>query len=265
MAKNKLSKRQTQDKKEIDDLMEWSRGDYIRLGKAVANFNRKVQRIETKENMAYLPDLLDYQYVKRMTSSRSEYDRILNHLKDFQKDGQEKLMKLPSGMYITKWEKQFAKENINFAKERLRKKRDELREKRKGQPFDSTEIVQIKDQLKALQGFNTKWGYEFKRLKRRAFRGGRTDWELTKAKIFRENYYAAMEDITKFKNYKVFKDKLDSIKNPIEFYKYIEQNDFLADLFVWYKDEAGAYAYGGYADNEDGFNKNLIKLGLIKG
>ena len=167
-------------------------------------------------------------------------------------------------MYITKWEKEFAKENINNAKQRLRVKRDRLRAERKGQPFDSTEIVNIKDQLKALQGFNTKWGYDLKLLKRRAFRGGRTDWELTKDKIFRENYYTAIKDIKHFKNYKIFKEKLDSIKNPQEFYKYIAQNDILADLFKWYKDNAGAYFYGDFADNEDAFNYALQKIGLIK-
>ena len=96
MAKNKLNKRQTADKKEIQELMSWSRGDYIKLGKAVANFNRKVKRIETKENMAYLPDLLDYQKIKHTTSTRNEYNRILKYIKQFQNEGQEKLVKLPS-------------------------------------------------------------------------------------------------------------------------------------------------------------------------
>ena len=48
-----------------DNQIRWKRGDYISLGKAVANFNRKINELKTEENALLLPDEISYSELKR--------------------------------------------------------------------------------------------------------------------------------------------------------------------------------------------------------
>ena len=41
-----------------------------------------------------------------------------------------------------------------------------------------------------------------------------------------------------YKNYKLLKEKLEGIENPIQFYNYVKQSDIISDLFLFYKDKA---------------------------
>ena len=48
----------------------WRHGDYIKLGKAVAEFNRKKSRIQTEENKMYLPATEKYEWLKENIKTR---------------------------------------------------------------------------------------------------------------------------------------------------------------------------------------------------
>lgn len=149
-------------------------------------------------------------------------------------------------MKRTAWEIEFDKENIRNAKEELRKQRDDLRAKRKAekQRFPSQKELDTVAQLKALQGYNKKTGWDFKALQQRAYIRGRQDYEMKKARIFRENFLEALKETKNFENYRLLKDELNKIRNPINFYEFISKSETFSDLFQWYDDEAGAYIYG---------------------
>ena len=53
---------------------------------------------------------------------------------------------------------------------------------------------------------------------------------MKKASIFRENYIKEMEKYKGFRNYEVFMNKLNSIKNPIKFYNFVSKNELMQDL-----------------------------------
>ena len=38
----------------------WKKGDFIKLGKAVSQFNRKINELQSEENKLYLPEIIDY-------------------------------------------------------------------------------------------------------------------------------------------------------------------------------------------------------------
>ena len=38
----------------------WQRGDYVKLGRAVSDFNKKIQRLEQEQGNLGLPELIDY-------------------------------------------------------------------------------------------------------------------------------------------------------------------------------------------------------------
>ena len=40
--------------------IKWKKGDYISLGKAVAEFNKKINKLQKEEDLAYLPAKIDY-------------------------------------------------------------------------------------------------------------------------------------------------------------------------------------------------------------
>lgn len=40
--------------------MRWNRTDYLTLGRAVANFNKTIRKLQTEENKLYLPEPVEY-------------------------------------------------------------------------------------------------------------------------------------------------------------------------------------------------------------
>ena len=43
----------------------WPKKDYLTLGKAVANFNKKIRELQTEENKLYLPEPVEYRTNKK--------------------------------------------------------------------------------------------------------------------------------------------------------------------------------------------------------
>ena len=136
-------------------------------------------------------------------------------------------------------------------------------EQRTNKPYQSQKERQKRAELKNLKKFDSLKGYEFNRLKRRGLRWNELDRDYKKAELYRENYYKAIDQLKNFKNYNILKEKLDSIKNPLDFYDYISQSEVLSDIFMWYDNEAGTFVYSGFASNEDGFDYALqVELGF---
>ena len=61
----------------------WKNYDNLSLGKAVANFNRRIKKIETEENKMYLPKTLDFKEVKQNILTRRELNRVISNLRSF--------------------------------------------------------------------------------------------------------------------------------------------------------------------------------------
>ena len=89
---------------------------------------------------------------------------------------------------------------------------------------------------------------------RRGLRFAETDREMKMAIQYRENYEKALDEISGFKNYEKLKNVLDNIKNPIEFFNFIQKSDVMSDLFLWYDDEGSSLNYGGFVNNEEAFD-----------
>ena len=122
------------------------------------------------------------------------------------------------------------------------------------------QLVRTKESIEDL--FN-RVGSDFKTTKKRTLIWGKTDYELWRADIFRSNFMNALEYMSNYNNYDILYQKLNSIKNPIQFYNYINQSDTLKDIFLYYRDENTANTYGGFKSNQNAFNKALDDLNLI--
>lgn len=249
-----------------NSMIRWTRSDAMKLSHAVREFNKNIAKLETEENKLVLPEKIDYKDVKSKIWTKQELNRQLNSLKRFSREKEQKIIKLQDDVEITNWEYKELKKEKKRAEKRLTSELIQVKEEnaRKRAGFRTAREKELEENLKSLDKLYSAKGFDFKQIKKRLHKIGIgiSDYEMYRANIYRENFYTALKDIKSFKNYRVLKEKIDSIKNPLEFFEYIQQSEALSDLFLYYKNGDGL-VYGSFATNEDAFNYGLEQLGLI--
>ena len=249
-----------------DSLIRWKRGDYIKLSKAVASYNRKLNAIDNNE-AKYLPSLKNYKQLKKTIMSRKEFNRVVKSLKRFNIGGAEDVVNLPSGESITKWEYHEVKLARNRALNKLREEGRGIIEadyyEAPSEKMGSKRLKEISRTIDRYEGLELQTGSNLKETIKSVMTQGRFDIDLVRFEQFRTNFMNALEEMSTYDNFEELKYKLEQIKNPEEFHDFIEQSPELMDLFLYYKDKATAQTYGGYASNQDAFNAGLEKLGIF--
>lgn len=217
-----------------DSRINWKRGDFVRLGRAVSNFNKKINELNKEERKLYLPEKVDYKEAKENITTRKELNRLINSLRRFQKEGAEDLYITGAGETITKWERRELGIQSRIAQTRLRAELKNL-EKPLESGFSRVQMGsirarEIEAQIKNLKQIETKRGYEFNALKRRIMSQGASDYTMKKAIVFKENYINEMKKYSHFDNYDKLMKKLNSISNPVSFFNFVSQNELTGDL-----------------------------------
>lgn len=239
-----------------ESRLRWKRGDYIRLGRAVSDFNRKINKLQTEENKLYLPDTISYQNLKENITTRRELNRMVNSLRRFQRDDATELYTTQAGEQITKWERRELGIQSGIAKRRLNRELSQLNEPMESGysrvQMGSIRANQIKAQIKRLNKLENLKGSEFKNLKKSIKIQGTSDFSMKRAITYRDNYIREMKKYSGFDNYEKFMEKLNSIKNPTDFYNFVSKNEITKDLTY----QSDQY----YAEQE--FNLFLEDLGL---
>lgn len=219
----------------------WQRGDYITLGKAVSQFNKKINELQKEESKDYLPDTLEYKEVKENITTRKELNRVINSLRRFKKEGAEDLYTLESGEQLTKWEMNEIRLQRNIAVRRLNQELEQLNEPINGSKFSriqmgSEEARKIESTLESIQKLESKKGFDFDRIKNRIKYIGTSDYTLKKAYIFRENFMKELENLKdNTPEFQKVYDFFKNINNPITFFNTTQKSQALQDFFVWYK------------------------------
>lgn len=241
----------------IPSVIRWSKGDYLKLAYAVRKFNQTISELEGLDKNV-LPEEFKYTELRDSIYSRRELNRVIKSLRRFSKTSQQRVVTSPSGEKITQWE-------LSELKKAQKRALQNVTDQARVIVEDSTNVMgdaEFKRLLRTKESiedlFNRK-GTEFRRTKKRTSSWGKNDYELWRASIFRENYMNVLEQMSSFKNYKVLKDKLESIENPIQFYNYVKQSDILSDLFLYYRDKATAQTYGGFVDNQEAFDTGIFE------
>lgn len=220
--------------------IKWKRSDYLTLGRAVAQFNKKVNKLNAEERRLYLPEIISYAEVKENITTRSELNRIINSLKRFSREGAEELYTTKAGEEITKWERKELGIQSRTAQRRLRQELKGL-EVPNEQGFSRVQMGsmrqrEIEAQIKSLQKLEEKTGYDFERLSRRIKMLGTSDYTLRKAYVFQENFMEQLEKLAKNSpEFQEVFEHFNSIKNPITFFNETQKSDVLQDFFVWYQ------------------------------
>ena len=217
-----------------DSQINWRQGDFIRLGQAVARFNKKINELQAEENKLYLPETISYKEAKENITTRKELNRLINSLRRFQREGAEDLYTTQSGEEITKWERRELGIQSRIAQTRLQNELKTLNEPTESgfsrAQMGSMRVREINAQIKNLKNIESAVGYEFNRLRERLSRMGTSDYSMKKAIVFRENYLKEMEKYSHFDNYEKLMKKLRSFTNPISFFNFVSQNELTGDL-----------------------------------
>ena len=217
----------------------WKNGDYISLGKAVANFNKKIKELQNEENKLYLPEEKTYNTIKNEITTRSELKRVINSLKRFSREGAEELYETKSGQQMTVWEN---KENQILKRTAIRRLNSELKALEipgksgfSRKEMGSIEANQILASIRSIKKLEKKAGYEYNRIKIRLQDLGSSDYKMIKSIIFKENFMKAVETYSNLDGYDLLIKKLNRLKNPINFYNLIKNSDVFSDIFLYYK------------------------------
>lgn len=239
-----------------NSLINWKKGDYITLGKAISNFNKKIRQIQNEENKMFLPNELNYQEAKESILTRSEFNRLINSLKRFNREGAEEIYTTKAGEQITKWERGELTIQSRIATRRLNQELKQLNEPLESgysrAQMGSMRVKEIKAQIRNLKSIENKTGYEFRSLKRRIQNIGTSDYTMRKAMIYRENYIREMEKYSHYDNYYKLYNLFSKLTNPNEFYDFMSRNEMTKDL---------TYQSDQYF-TEQAFNSYLQDLGI---
>ena len=219
--------------------IKWKKGDYISLGKAVSQFNKKINQLNVQEKKLYLPELKNYEDVKSNIHSRNELNRILRSLKSFSKEGAEDLVKI-NNVEITKWQQNELKTLSRNAERNLKFDLQEMNlpvnhGKYSKAQMGYKEYEEILSKIRNIKNLEINTKGDFTRLKERLEKLGSLDYRKMKATIFRQNFMTALENSKDLQGYELLKKKLNRFKNPVSFYNYVKKSDIFMDIFIYYK------------------------------
>ena len=244
-------------------VIKWTRSDYIRLGKAVANFNKKRRELLNLGEKPYLPNEFNYKDLKETIKTRSQLRSTINSLKRFMKENAEKPVTLEGGQVVSRWEKNENKILKSKAIRQLNRRLKKLAEPTKYGfsllQMGTGEVEAIRSTIGSLRKLEQKTGFEYKRIHVRLEELGRSDYNTIKAIIYRENFMKAFKSYTNVDGYKLLLRKFNSIKSPEEFFKFIQKSSVFSDIYLYYDKNKGL-TYGNFKGDQDRFNYGLEEL-----
>ena len=259
------------------NFIRWTKEDYENLQRATRQFNTRIKLLKKYDLVDYnLPMTQSYQALKKDIVTREQLNQTLTSLNAFQHGSAIDEIKLKSGETISRWEKQEIEKRQSKAIEKIENKlmkeqmKQDMKVGYKGLTNDS--IQRLESTLKTLKNYDKKTGQDLKYAISRIMKIGNKDYEVKKALTFRDNFMKTFNaGLSNYENYDLFKKKLDSIKDPQEFYEYISKSEFLMDSFVLYdskskafsktkKNGSNGYDYSAYGSNEEAFNNTLKEV-----
>lgn len=256
----------------------WKRSDYLRLGRAVADFNRKIKKFETEENKIYLPATMNYKEVKESILSRNKLNDVLRSLRSFNQYSAEPIVNQNTGLVTTMWELQENQIKSTRAQKNLVKQGKVLSQilstaKQNKKNFSAKErqemrlqYLELLEDLRDIKSYNESAGLPYQTYKKMISNLGDIDYSMLKATIYRQNFENALESFKDFKGYDLLKSKLNRLNNPVYFYRYINKSnaEFLKDIFLHYKEGEGLVMSSADNTEQMKFNEALENLGLIE-
>jgi len=207
----------------------WKKGDYISLGKAVSTFNKTVANLSNSGII--LPDLINYDDLKKGITTRKELNRMVSALKRFRQPTKQVGVTI-NEFNITKWEFEEVKKARKRAERRLTGELAEIDVGIIG--TGNKRANEIMATLESFENYLSRDYLTYKRISSSILKQGKSDYEFKKALIFQENFIKAYEKMGR-KEVVIY---AKSFRNPLDFWEAIKNSEF-TDIKLHYDIEEG--------------------------
>lgn len=248
------------------NMPNWRKGDFLRLEKAVSEFNAKIVKLQKEEQKTYLPEIIDAKEMRTRITSKNELTRYVRELRKFSEKGQEELFVAESGEKFTKWEAETLKKQANIRMKQLEK---DLKPYKIKDEFGNTKVQMGNTEARAIQFnidrlknlFKTKnitEGNEktgkLDRLKTYIRTTGTLDFNKKKARIYKENYLNVLKNY--YSGFDGYKEMLAELKklSPEDFYERMKNADDINIVDLQYQSDK--------VMSQQGFYNFLNKVGV---
>lgn len=239
----------------MESLIRWNKKDYNRLRYAINKFNNEISKIEVDEK-TILPEMRSYKEVKQNITTRKELNRVINSLRRANLQNLTETRTFESGERVTRWEFNEINKSIRRALKSLESERESILKGRESIGMGDERLSEISAIEESISSISYQTGSDFKRIRGRVYAVGRSDYKMSKDKLFMDNFYKALDDLKSYPNYDKLRSELDRIKNPSKFYEYVKKSPTLMDIFLWYKSDEPV-VYGNFDSNEEAFLSTL--------
>lgn len=226
----------------------WSKSDYVRLGKAVADFNRQISANTTAENKLYLPKEINYKELRDEIKTRQGLEAYIQQLKRINLEGSFALEKLEGGAVVTRYqrrelqralsqvipdlESKIQAEQIKTLKSYGKAPTDTLDD-----PFKGYQQKKLEARLKDYKELFTLSGEKF-RSRAKQLMINQTEKKYRQAYQFRKNYMKEMQKYRNFRDYWIFKKYYaDRHKDPVRFYEDLPDDETYMPDDLYYQSD----------------------------
>lgn len=228
-------------------MIRWKKGDYIKLGRAVSEFNKEIKKHESLEDKLSLPEQIDYKELRDNIQTREGLNAYIASLKRIKLPGSFNIVKLENGEQITEYEKKeldYGREAaiIDVSNEVLK---EELQTKsnygfkpheRLPDGFKSEKQNRLERKLEDYKKLYTLTGKDFEK-RAREVGINRTELQYRRAYVFRKNYMEVMKKYKDLKHYDLFKKWANKHKDPVRFYNALPDTEYYPDDLYYQSDK----------------------------
>lgn len=227
--------------------IKWRQGDYIRLGRAVADFNREIAKNETEINKLYLPDKIDYKTLRDKIQTRQGLNDYINSFNRIKLSGAFDLETLEGGEVITTYQRRELDRGKSKAIREASKEIAKLEAQTKinygidddinlPNAFKTQKQKELEAKVKDWRKLYKLTGKDFKR-RARELGINATELKYRRAYIFRENYMKVMQEkYGHLDSYKYWLKWARKHRNPISFYESLPDNEYYPDDLQYQSD-----------------------------
>ena len=236
-------------------MIKWTKSDAIRLGKAIADFNKAVKALENEMNKLYLPELKEYRVARETLQTRAELDRVIKSMRRFTKfTNSADLVTTESGEVLTRWEMK----ELNYARAgQLRKVNSELKKIQTAEkPYRSEHLRELEAEKKRLTNLFSKTGEDFEKSKNMILKRASKDYDFYRLRNYQLNYISVLKRYEGLDNYDILVKYITKL-TPKAFYDKSQSIPALSDLTYLSDQHLAQNEFNIFVENWTG--KNLSK------
>lgn len=231
----------------------WKHGDYVKLGRAVSEYNKTINEHRNLENSLYLPETITYSDLKENIATRKEFNRILSSLKRIKNKNAFDLITLEGGQTITHYQEMETDRLLYNIIDRLSDEMTTLYTPDKSgfskAQMGAHRVKEITSTIGSVTKYKQLKGFEFNLKLNRIENLGREDYTMRKSITYRNNFMRELENLaTNNSEFKPILNYFNKITNPIEFFEVTQRSNALQDFFTWYQNPEN---YAGFTSTED--------------